>query len=90
MAALKCDICGGKLVVGAGGIAICDSCGMEHSTDRIKEKVQEIKGAVTVSNIADITSLMERGWLILEDAKYQQADEYFDKALDIDPKHAPA
>jgi len=90
MAALKCDICGGNLMMGAGGIATCDSCGMKHSTDRMKEKVQEIKGDVTVSNIADITSLMERGWLLLEDTKYQQADEYFDKALDIDPKHAPA
>ena len=90
MAALQCDICGGKLVMGAGGIATCDSCGMEHSTDRMKEKVQEIKGAVTVSNIADITSLMKRGWLLLEDSDWKQADEYFNKALDIDPEHAPA
>ena len=42
MAALVCDICGGKLVMGSGGIAVCDSCGMEHSPDRMKEKVQEI------------------------------------------------
>ena len=41
MAALVCDICGGKLVMGSGGIAVCDSCGMEHSPDRMKEKVQE-------------------------------------------------
>ncbi len=38
MAALVCDICGGKLVMGSGGIAVCDSCGMEHSPDRMKEK----------------------------------------------------
>lgn len=25
MAALVCDLCGGKLVMGAGGIAVCDS-----------------------------------------------------------------
>ncbi len=26
MAALVCDLCGGKLIMGAGGIAVCDSC----------------------------------------------------------------
>ena len=41
MAALVCDLCGGKLMMGAGGIATCDSCGMEHSADRMKEKVRE-------------------------------------------------
>ena len=50
MAALVCDLCGGKLIMGAGGIAVCDSCGMEHSADRMKEKVQEIKGTVRVDN----------------------------------------
>jgi len=96
MAALKCDICGGNLMMGAGGIATCDSCGMQHSTDRMKEKVQEIKGAVTVSNAASVESLMKRGWLLLEDAKCQgdtyctSANIYFNQALDIDPEYAPA
>lgn len=40
MAALVCDLCGGKLVMGAGGIAVCDSCGMEYSTERMREKVK--------------------------------------------------
>ncbi|MCL1941555.1 MAG: DUF6273 domain-containing protein, partial [Synergistaceae bacterium] len=35
-------------------------------------------------------SLMKRGWLFLEDSEWVQADEYFDKVLDIDPEHAPA
>ena len=38
MAALVCDICGGKLIVGAGGITVCDSCGMEYSVERMREK----------------------------------------------------
>jgi len=90
MAALKCDICGGKLVMGTGGIATCDSCGMEHSTDRMKEKVQEIKGAVTVSNIAGVESLIRRGLLLLEDQHWKQATESFDKALEIAPENAEA
>ncbi len=33
-----CDICGGDLVVQAGGIgAVCKICGMEHSVERVRE-----------------------------------------------------
>ena len=76
--------------MGTGSVATCDSCGMEHSKERMQEKVQEIKGTVEVSNIAGVESLMTRGHLALEDAKWNEADEYFDKVLDIDPKHACA
>ena len=37
-----------------------------------------------------VESLMKRGWLFLEDSDWEQAGEYFDKVLDIDPEHAPA
>ncbi|MCL2625043.1 MAG: SUMF1/EgtB/PvdO family nonheme iron enzyme, partial [Planctomycetaceae bacterium] len=37
-----------------------------------------------------ITSLMKRGQLFLEDSDWQQANEYFDRVLDIDPEYAPA
>jgi tetratricopeptide (TPR) repeat protein len=33
---------------------------------------------------------MKRGHLFLEDSDWQQAAEYFDKVLDIDPEYAPA
>ena len=90
MAALVCDICGGKLMMGTGGVATCDSCGMEHSKDRMQEKIQEIKGTVSVSNIASAESLMKRGHLALEDKNWKQADDCFDKVLDITPEYAPA
>lgn len=48
MAALVCDICGGKLVMQSGGVAKCDSCSMEYTKERIQEKVQEIKGTVKI------------------------------------------
>ena len=48
MAALVCDLCGGKLVMGSGGIATCDNCGIEHSADRMKEKIQAVKGIMQV------------------------------------------
>jgi len=90
MGAMKCDLCGGKLVMGSGGIATCDSCGMDYSQERMKEKVQEITGVVKVSNIADVDSFMKRGKVFLEDSDWKQANEYFTKALDIDAHYAPA
>jgi hypothetical protein len=37
-----------------------------------------------------VESLYKRGLLFLEDLDFEQADEYFDKALDIHPEWAPA
>jgi hypothetical protein len=37
-----------------------------------------------------VESLVKRGYLFLEDSDWNKADEYFDKALDINPEHAPA
>ena len=90
MVALTCDICGGKLVMGTGGIAVCDSCGMEHSKDRMQEKVQEIKGTVEVINIASIDSLLKRGQLELENSQWDNAYNYFNKVLDINPENISA
>ena len=50
MAVLVCDVCGGKLVMRSGGIATCESCGMEYSTDRMKEKFIEMKGTAGLDN----------------------------------------
>ncbi|MGL6193684.1 MAG: protein kinase domain-containing protein [Thermoguttaceae bacterium] len=39
---------------------------------------------------ASVTSLTRRGHLFLEDANWKQANDYFDRVLDIDPEYAPA
>lgn len=46
---LRCDICGGILTMQSNSkTAVCDSCGMQYSVERLREKVQEIKGTVSV------------------------------------------
>lgn len=54
MAALQCDICGGKLMGRPGGIFECDSCGMQYDTAWAKAKIQEIKGTVQVEGTVDV------------------------------------
>lgn len=50
MSALTCDICGGNLAMNESGeFAICESCGMKHTKERVKNKVQEIQGVVEIT-----------------------------------------
>lgn len=102
MAALVCDICGGKLIGKPGGIFECDSCGMEYSQDWAKEKIQEIKGtvkvegtvniqgAVTVDNKANVENLLKRAYEFLRDKSWSSANEYAEKVLDLESNNAEA
>lgn len=85
MAALVCDLCGGKLIMGAGGIAICDSCGMEHSPDRMREKVQEIKGVVRVDNTHMVDNYLEMANSAYDADNNKEAETYCNKVIEIDP-----
>ncbi len=84
MAALVCDLCGGKLMMGAGGIATCDSCGMEHSADRMKEKVQEIKGTVRVDNTHMIDNYLEMAQTAQDSGNNEEAEAYCNKIIEIE------
>lgn len=85
MAALVCDLCGGKLIMGAGGIAVCDSCGMEHSADRMKEKVQEIKGTVRVDNSHMVENYLEMTQSAKDAGNHAEAESYCNKVIEIEP-----
>lgn len=87
MAALVCDICGGKLVMGPGGIAVCDSCGMEHSPDRMNEKIQEVKGVVRIDNTHMIDNWMKMGASAAQAGNNKEAYEYFTKVIEVDPSN---
>lgn len=90
MAALVCDLCGGKLIMGSGGIATCDSCGMEHSADRMKEKVQEIKGTVRVDNSHMIENYLEMANRAYGSSNNKEAENYCNKIIEIDPNNYQA
>ncbi len=85
MAALVCDLCGGKLIMGSGGIATCDSCGMEHTADRMKEKIQEIKGTVKVDNSHLIDNYLEMATNAYGADNNTEAESYCNKIIEIDP-----
>lgn len=45
---IACDICGGPLVMVAGGKgAVCKNCGMEHSVERVREMLGAAQGGTS-------------------------------------------
>ncbi len=86
MEALVCDVCGGKLVMQAGGVIICDYCGMQYSTESLRQKVTEIKGTVNVQGIASAENFLQRAKTYHEEKDLEKAVEYYNKYLDLNPQ----
>lgn len=86
MEVLKCDVCGGRLVMQAGKIAKCEYCGLEYSTESLCEKVMEIKGTVNVQGIASAENILIRANEFYEHGDIDKALEYYDKYLDLKPQ----
>lgn len=86
MEVLKCDICGGKLVMQAGKIAKCEYCGLEYSTESLREKVMEIKGTVNVQGIASAENILSRANEFYSNREFDKALEYYNKYLDLNPQ----
>ncbi|MBR5022685.1 MAG: hypothetical protein IKY18_05755 [Oscillospiraceae bacterium] len=87
MAALICDICGGQLSMDASGdFAVCESCGMKHTKDRVKAKVQEITGTVKIDD-TDAVQEQIGNWETMAstaygNSNYEEAYTYYCKILE--------
>lgn len=90
MGALTCDICGGRLKIGKGKIAICENCGMEHSVERVREKIQEVKGTVHVDSAHLIENFLSMAQDAFSTENYAEAENYCNKVLENDSLHVEA
>lgn len=94
MAALVCDICGGKLVGKPSGMFECEYCGVQYDTAWAKEKIQEIKGTVKVEGTVEVKGTVKidgpvkvEGGVniesLLKRGQMALADEDWEKAEDL-------
>ena len=97
MAALTCDLCGGKLTMGAGGVATCEGCGMEYTADRLKEKIKENGGAVRaevpaapVDNSPLVDNYLSMAKTAMDANNNAEAESYANKVIEVQPRHAEA
>ena len=98
MAALQCEICGGKLTAKAGGIFECEYCGMQYDKTRIQEMVQEIKGTVKVEGTVEVKgtvavdtkankeNLLKRIAICAGDKEFEKIKELVEQVLTLDPE----
>lgn len=98
MAALQCEICGGKLVGKPGGLFECEYCGMEYNTDWAKAKIQEIKGTVKVEGTVQVQgtvavdtkanreNLLKRIGICAKDCDFKKTIALADELLKMDPE----
>lgn len=90
MSALVCDICGGKLKVMNGKMAVCESCGMEHSLERIREKYRESQKVVHVDNAHLISNYFAMAQDAYDAGNKSEAEKYCNKIIEIDSADADA
>ncbi len=98
MVALRCEFCDGTLIAKSGDIFECEFCGTKYSSEWMKSKVQEIKGAVSVVGTVNVTgtvkteggiskdSYLKRGDFALEESDWKTAEESYQQAFSIDPE----
>ena len=84
MSALVCDICGGKLKVINGKMAVCESCGMEHSLERVREKYKEAQKVVHVDNAHLISNYYSMAQDAYDAGNKEEAERYCNKIIEID------
>lgn len=85
MKALQCELCGGKLTMRSGGLAVCEYCGMEYTSDRIRERIQEITGTVRIDNSHMVNNYLDMTKTALDAHNYNEAASYVNKAIEIEP-----
>lgn len=94
MKQLTCEMCGSTELVKQDGFFVCQTCGTKYSVEEAKkmmiEGTVEVKGAVQVDKNNEIDALLKRVFMFLEEEKWQEADEYCEKVLDIDPENPEA
>ena len=65
--------------------------GVEKLLPKQKEGTGQLNAQnMDQSNVANVTALLKRARIFLEDSNWEKADEYADRVLDMDPENADA
>ena len=85
---LICDLCGGKIVMRAGGVGICENCSMEYSLESLREKMGQPQHAVPQTTVKAEDDRIKNKLLQAKRAfdikHYYDAAKYAKEVHDID------
>lgn len=86
--AVKCPSCGADVQLDdSREFGFCSYCGAKVVQEKI---VVEHRGTVRIEGTVTADTLLERGKLMLKDGDFANADMYFDRVLDGNPRCAEA
>ena len=85
---LICDLCGGKIVMRAGGVGICENCSMEYSLESLREKMGQPQQAAPQTTVKAEDDRIKNKLLQAKRAfdikHYYDAAKYAKEVHDID------
>lgn len=94
MKQLVCEMCGGTDLIKDGGVFVCQSCGCKYSVEEAKkmmiEGTVEVTGTVKVDNTGAIDNYLKMAASAIAGKNGESANNYADKALELDPANATA
>ena len=97
MKKIVCEMCGSTEFTKVDGFMVCQSCGIKYTVEEAKKLMVEVEGDVPTQQTAvsgdsseKLQEILKRGFIALEDEKWDKATSYFDQVLDIDTECADA
>lgn len=82
MKPLRCDFCGGHLIMDKSReFAICEFCGTKYMKETIQDKIQEIRGQVSITGAVETVTGNAEKERLLKNAETYIGIKEFDKAI---------
>lgn len=94
MKQLICEMCGSTDLIKQDGVFVCQTCGTKYSVEEARkmmvEGTVEVTGTVKVDNTAAIANYLQMANSALEANNNEEAEEYANKIIELDPQHSEA
>ena len=97
MKKMQCEVCGGTTIKKIGeSMFECQSCGVQYGKEEVQKLLVEIEGTVEVTGTVkidrseEVDNAIKRAEQFYEKGDTEKAEEYYNKALDLDPDNAVA
>lgn len=91
MKKMQCEVCGSNEIKKvADDIFECQSCGVQYSKDDVKKLLVEITGSVKMDYSDEVKNAITRAEQFDEEGDIDKAEEYYNKALDMDAENPQA
>lgn len=94
MKQLTCEMCGSTDLIKEDGVFVCQACGIKYSVEEAKKMmidgIVEVTGTVTVDDSTKIDNYYMLAETAFNIGKYEEAENYCKKILEIDSTHYKA